>query len=71
MASTICDCLAPVELADMSCGACGLRRLGDDLTSGQVHALAVALTAHFEGTADRPVFLRRVKGRKRPRDWRA
>jgi hypothetical protein len=65
---SICGCLKPVELADLRCGACGLRRLGDDLTPAQLHDLTEVLTAMFASLSERRVFLKRVRGRRRPRD---
>lgn len=58
----ICGCLAPIELAGLMCGVCGLRRIGDDLTASQFEALVEALTPRVE-VASR--VLRRVRGRKR------
>jgi hypothetical protein len=65
----ICGCMKPVNLPDMMCGRCGLRRIGDDLTPEQLQVLTDTLSAALVAAdGDRRVLLKRVKGRKRPRD---
>jgi len=58
--------MAPIELPDGMCGACGLRRLGDDITDEQVAELADALVRFFREDFERLQILRRRHGRKRP-----
>lgn len=62
-----CDCVRPDERPDMTCGRCGMRRLGDDLTPEQFADLVAELVGPRDGF---PSGLVRVRGRKRPRSVR-
>lgn len=73
MAQLICGCESPEELPDQTCGRCGLRRLGDDITAEQFKTLVDVLAHAFavgDSPAERYPLFRRMRGRKRPRDRR-
>jgi hypothetical protein len=66
---TICACVTPLERQDGTCGACGLRRLGDDLGPRQTRTLAAVMIDPLLGDDRRELYVRQ-HGRKRQRSVR-
>lgn len=69
-APSTCVCAQPDELPDMTCGACHLRRLGDDLNHEQFADLVRGLWLTLVTPSHPEAKMRRRGGRMGPRALR-